>query len=636
MIVPMKLVNIIGMRSEFENLAPEYIMGRDIELENPFLLFKDTKGFVQSTEANPYEARLKRFTDLFEYVGLDYKNVAPKRVGLTPEETDKIAEELDQTAHRLKEKIESLKEETRKAESIIASLNPIVQSDINVDDLIGLKFIKFRYGRLPVYSLEKLDTYLSGLPAYFTVIKTEKDYVWGFYFVAPESSRHVDHIFTSLYFRRERIDGGVHGTPAEIIDGLTAENKRRAAEIESLKSELSQIISDSRDKIFEAFEEIKFGYELNNLKKLAPHTKNCFYMAGWMPAKEAEKLRRETENREDISVIIQEPQVAENAKIPTKLKNPRLLKPFEEFVRMYGVPSYNEIDPTPILGIAYSILFGMMFGDVGHGIVLFIAGLLMTFLKKGGFIGKLLVPLGITSTFFGFMYGTMFGFEGENALIKPLWFTPSEHMTDILLITVFIGMGIILFCMLINIINGIKQKNAQKIFFSQNGVAGFLVYALALWCALGILNGGGHSYGAAFAVIGISLVIIFLQEPLARLCERKKDWMPKEKGGFLVQSFFELFEIVLSFVTNSISFVRVGAFALNHAGMMSVVIMFMQSVSGGGSIAVAIFGNLLVIGLEGLIVGIQVLRLGFYEMFSRFYDGSGREFKPIGTELSEK
>lgn len=631
MIIPMKLVNIIGLKSEFDMLAPKYIMGRDIQLENPFLLFKDTQGFVQHTEANPYEASLKRFIDLFEYTGLSYDGIKPKKARMSPEETDAVVEKYHNTAHALKERIEALRKESEHDGAIINTLQPIADSDINVDDLTSLEFIKFRYGKLPVYSFEKLDTYLGDLPAYFAVIKSDKDYVWGVYFVSPESARHVDHIFTSLYFQRERIDGGVHGTPSEILKQLAEANAAREKEIEKLKEELSSCLNDNRDEIFEAFANVKFYYELNNLKKLAPHTKNCFYMAGWMPAREAEKLRRETEGLEEISVIIQDPHVAGDAKIPTKLKNPRIFKPFEEFVRMYGVPSYNEIDPTPILGIAYSFLFGMMFGDVGHGIVLFLAGILMTLLKKGGFIGKLLVPLGITSTFFGFMYGTFFGFEGSEAIIQPLWFTPSENMMSILLITVFIGMGIILFCMLINIINGIKQKNPQKIFFSQSGIAGFLVYALALWCAMGMLNGGGQSYTAAFAVIGISLALIFLQEPLAKLCQRRKDWAPKEKGGFFVQSFFELFEIVLSFVTNTISFVRVGAFALNHAGMMSVVIMFMHQLSGTGSLVVAVFGNLLVIGLEGLIVGIQVLRLGFYEMFSRFYDGTGREFEPLNV-----
>ena len=130
------------------------------------------------------------------------------------------------------------------------------------------------------------------------------------------------------------------------------------------------------------------------------------------------------------------------------------------------------------------------------------------------------------------------------------------------------------------------------------------------------------------------LLCMFLQEPLAHLAQRKKNWLPKNKGGFLTEAFFELFEIVLSFVTNTISFVRVGAFALNHAGMMSVVIMFMHKSTGASSVMVAIFGNLLVMGLEGLIVGIQVLRLGFYETFGRFYSGTGREFKPIRDDLN--
>ena len=155
-----------------------------------------------------------------------------------------------------------------------------------------------------------------------------------------------------------------------------------------------------------------------------------------------------------------------------------------------------------------------------------------------------------------------------------------------------------------------------------------LFYALVLFCAISMLSGSSHPMVFAVILIVVSLLLIFLQEPLGKLTAKRKDWMPKEKGGFLVEAFFELFEIVLSFVTNTISFLRVGAFALNHAGMMSGVVMFMLQLNLGGSIAIAVFGNLLVLGLEGLIVGIQVLRLGFYEMFSRFYDGDGREFKP--------
>ena len=119
--------------------------------------------------------------------------------------------------------------------------------------------------------------------------------------------------------------------------------------------------------------------------------------------------------------------------------------------------------------------------------------------------------------------------------------------------------------------------------------------------------------------------------------EKQAKILPDNKGMFFVEAFFELFEILLSYITNTISFVRIGAFALSHAGMMEVVLMLGKATSGHPSYLIIILGNLLVMGLEGLIVGIQTLRLEYYEMFSRFYTGNGRKFKSFkkkGEQLS--
>ena len=105
--------------------------------------------------------------------------------------------------------------------------------------------------------------------------------------------------------------------------------------------------------------------------------------------------------------------------------------------------------------------------------------------------------------------------------------------------------------------------------------------------------------------------------------------MPKEKGMFLVTAFFELFDVLLSYFSNTLSFVRIGAFAVSHAAMMEVVLMLAGAESGNLNWIVVVLGNLFVCGMEGLIVGIQVLRLEYYEMFSRFYKGTGRKFEPF-------
>lgn len=635
MISKMKFINIVGPKSSFERIVSDYILDSEIEFENPMSALKNTKGFTVNTDGNPAEEILKKFIDVFDYANIDYSGVKRHHDSFTEQELENVIDVFNDKIHSLKEEAESLKSEIKHADKIIGALEHVAGSDMNLDNLCNLKYIKYRFGKLPVSGFHKLDTYLKDLPVYFAPMTTENDYVWGIYFVSEQDKENVDRIFASLYFERTHIDGGGDGTAADVVKKLSADNAERERRIAELKSQIDSTIAVQKDDLLKAYADIKYNYDLYNIRRHTTNSNNSFCLTGWVTAEEAHRLKEASVNDSECVMLIDKPETVSHIKPPTKLKNMRIFKPFEEFVRMYGVPNYNELDPTPFLAIVYTILFGIMFGDVGHGLCLAAIGVIMILMKKGGFLAKLLVPIGLSSTVFGFVYGSVFGMEGEHALVKPLWFTPFENsgtMMQTLIYAVIIGVALILVCMIFNIINGAKQKDLQKIIFSQNGIAGMVFYIMVLYVGVSAVMGTSHPIKIAGILIGVSLVMIFLQEPLGKLAAKKKDWMPKEKGGFFVEAFFETFEILLSFVTNTVSFLRVGAFALNHAGMMSVVVMFMYSLGTGGSIAVTLFGNLLVIGLEGLIVGIQVLRLGFYEMFSRFYSGDGREFKPINSD----
>jgi V/A-type H+-transporting ATPase subunit I len=270
----------------------------------------------------------------------------------------------------------------------------------------------------------------------------------------------------------------------------------------------------------------------------------------------------------------------------------------------------------------------MMFGDVGHGACLFLIGLAATLLKKGGFLAKILAMCGASSVLFGFMYGAYFGFETDN----PLWITPMKSGVTIIAFTIGIGAVTIMLSMIFNIINGIKQRDFQKCLFSQNGLAGLLFYLTMIAGVFEIMRWRNQTLGLEMLAAGafVLLPIMLFQAPLGRLLSGRKRRGEKERSA-LVESFFELIESLLGYVNNTMSFVRIGAFALSHAGIMSVVLLFMAKFRAL-SIPIAIFGNLFVIGFEGLIVGIQVLRLGFYEIFSRFYSGDGAEFRPSGAQ----
>ena len=295
--------------------------------------------------------------------------------------------------------------------------------------------------------------------------------------------------------------------------------------------------------------------------------------------------------------------------------------------------------------VIFTGIFGAMFGDVGQGLCLFIGGGLLYKIKKWNLAGIISVA-GIFSTFFGFMFGSFFGFEGT--IIKPMWLSPMHAMmklpfvgqlNTVFIVAVAFGMALILLAMVFQIINAKKRGDKENLFFSPNGVAGLVFYGFLVLTI--VLYMTGHKTPGNIMMIiflGIPVIMFLLKEPLGQLVEGKK---PKAEGGvgmFLVQGFFELFETMLSFFSNTISFVRIGAFAVSHAAMMEVVLMLGGITDGAGNPnwIIIVLGNIIVCGLEGLVVGIQVLRLEYYEMFSRFYTGSGREFHPYDNHAGKE
>ena len=326
---------------------------------------------------------------------------------------------------------------------------------------------------------------------------------------------------------------------------------------------------------------------------------------------------------------------------PTKLKNNWFVKPFEMFVEMYGLPAYGQMDPTPFVALTYTLLFGIMFGDLGQGLVLMLVGWLAS--KKFGLrLGDIGVRIGISSAIFGLAYGSFFG---DEEILTP-FFTEILHLNGkpievldanftmtLLLATVALGAVLIMISMAINVMTRVRNHDLGEALFSQNGLAGFVFYtAIMVGLALQMLM-GISVFNPVYIVllIVLPLILIFLKEPLTHKLAHE-DMFPEGVGGFVVESIFELLEVCLTFVANTMSFLRIGGFVLSHAGMMLVVYVLADMVGTTFSPLVIVLGNIFVMCLEGMIVGIQVLRLEFYEMFSRYFDGGGTEFKSLKVE----
>lgn len=498
--------------------------------------------------------------------------------------------------------------------------------------------IKIRFGRMPVNSAEKLD-YYADRGMYFLEYGGGKDFVYGFVFIPYDRCAEIDRILGTLYFERilipDFLSGDIRTAAAELSKKVDAE-KAEAAEKKKL---LERIGTDNSERIDTYFTCFKTLHDIHGLRSFAAVENERFIIKGFIPAAEKDRFSALFTDTASAMIDTQDAD-GEKQKVPVKLKCSKFSEPFTMFVDLYGLPGYKDLNPTTFFAITYTLLFGIMFGDLGQGFLVALAGFFLGH-KKNMKLGRIMERLGISSMIFGTLYGSVFGFEElldpvyESLGIHFLPFGAIKNINTVLYGAIAIGIVIIMISILTNIVMGFIHKDYGRAVFSNNGIAGLVFYGALLFMLVGGMIGikaGGTAY--VLLLIVLPLVLMFLQEPLSELCRGEGFHIKGKVGDFIASSFFECFEYVLGFATNTLSFVRVGGFVLSHAGMMSVV-MALSAMAGTGSPIVIILGNLFVMALEGLLVGIQVLRLEYYEMFSRYYTGGGIAFKPVSVNFTE-
>ena len=435
------------------------------------------------------------------------------------------------------------------------------------------------------------------------------------------------------------------GTPDEIVENLKKDLQKVAEDTEKARKNLADYWQSEASRCIQVYSQLKELDYYFNVRRYAARYNDKFILAGWLPSREEKALRAALDKVDGIEFSFELPGSDTHHVPPVKLRNCRLFRPFEFFVDMYGLPRYNEIDPTAFVAITYTILFGIMFGDLGQGLCVAVIGWLMWKYKHMA-VGRILIPCGISSAVFGLVFGSVFGFEHVldplyHALFgleeKPIEVMNPSMTVNIILGAVFIGLFLIMAAMVLNIYSSLRRRDYESGIFGANGVAGLVFYA-SLVAGLGGQFIGLHLLSVPYVLllIVLPLILIFLREPLGRLAARDPDWKPEKWGEFILQNFFELFEILLSYLSNTMSFLRVGAFVLVHAGMMMAVFAIGNMFHTFGFTVAVIIGNGLVMVMEALLVAIQVMRLEFYEMFSRYYNGDGRSFKPLSLSAGTK
>lgn len=624
-ITKMVAVTVLGKLSEFENIVDKYVYNQSIHLENALTVLGDKKHLSSFEEGTQYDTVVKTAEDILKTCGITPKVEDCGDCKLSIDDMKNELSEITDNISDGKKTRDELVKQKADNEEYIKYLSYAKKIDCDLKQIFNMEYIRARFGHMPAGGYKMLNTYLNDMEAVLVETCRADTEVWGFYFAPESNGDEVNRVFDSLYFEQIFLPGDIEGTPEQVTAELYRRNEEIDKKLGEIASDVSANMDKSKDELIRIYSLARKRQQFTDVLANAAHSKDFFYIVGWMSEKDAKDMKKKTRSDEGILMFYTEK--AENLKNiitpPTKLKNNPVFRPFEFFVKMYGLPGYEEIDPTPLLAVTYILFFGMMFGDVGQSALLALGGFLIYKFKKID-LANIIGICGLSGMIFGVLYGSVFGKEDIIKGIIP----PMDNITTLLITTIAMGAVIIVIGILLNIRNCLDKGEKGEMIFGHNGIAGLVFYVSVIIFALSkFVPAIKVPSGLMIALIVVSLLAIFLKEPLIALTEGKKDWLPKG-GMFYVQSFFELFEVLLSYFSNTISFLRIGAFAIVHVGMMMAV----EMLASGGTvkvIIVSILGNLLVMVMEGLVVGIQVLRLEYYEMFSRYFTGNGKPFESL-------
>jgi V/A-type H+-transporting ATPase subunit I len=643
----MVMLNMIGALSIREALCQKIILIGDMHPINAFEEINITDFTIEASEKNKEAlievGYIKPYLDERDYTSISKKIEKIKNMSkikdfykITSSEFIYDYSELQAEVERYYSKFEDVfevllakEQEGEIVSKAINHLSYLKNVDLKLKEVGSLTNFSFSLLKVSTENVEKLKHNYENIPSIIISVFKAVDYHIIMSFTPELLKLEAERIFKSLNCEVVDVPTDTEGSPKEIIYMLELKLTGIKNDIAQLDNKLKTASEENKKMVSILSESLELQKLSENLKSFTAYSDDFFYMCGWVSKSNIEKFKNSLEEFKDNTVIIEKcPKDIRNLAPPTNIKNNIFVKPFETMVNMYGLPSYDELDPTFFLGISYMITFGAMFGDVGQGLVILIAGLYLKHCKHVVDAGGVLSRLGISSTIFGFLYGSVFGFE---QLIDPIFIRPMENISEILIFAIIFGCILLLFGFGYSLINSIKRRDFKNGMFGKDGISGLLFYASVICFALSFyFHKNIFSTSVWTIIFAVLLLTMLFKEPLANLIQNKRPLYTVNKGDYFVEEGFGVIETILSMFSNTLSFIRVGAFALNHVGLFLAFSALAKMMNSSfGSVFIYIIGNLLILGLEGLIVFIQGLRLQYYELFSKYYEGAGTPFVPI-------
>jgi V/A-type H+-transporting ATPase subunit I len=566
----------------------------------------------------------------------------------------------------VKEVVDELSAEKKKLDQLegqLQQLQPIADLNYEIGALRNSKYLYSIVGIIASDQLDRLESNpgLARIPYYVHMLRDDpkKPLIWLF---GPRSNSDVlDRAARSAFLTPVTLPDEFDGSPAEVVKELSKAIDISKQKTSELDRKLTKLADTYKNDLYELWREVHANRVMADAIARFGQLRHTYIVVGWVPIAELESLteRLKQASKEILIEVIPVEQLGQNANVPVALKNPGFLGAFEMLVNTYARPRYNELDPTVLISLTFPLLYGAMYGDVGHGLVLASLGLLLKSklikaLSGAASFGNLLIACGISGAIFGVLFGSIFGFEEilphHPIFGKFFWMSPIHDVINILLVAIGTGVVLLIFAHALNLFNAVRSRNWGRFFFDSNGLAGLILYlsflvvmgnvAAKLFTGESPIPANVVTISLILMLIGIFLATVF-SHPLQHWMEDGHFEVEGGWGMFGFQSFFEVLEKFISMLSNTLSYVRVGAFAIVHAGFTGAVFVIARLVGGGeqagfGYWAVVVFGNLFVIALEGFIVAIQTMRLHYYEFFSKFFMGGGTEYQPLILATAEK
>lgn len=653
---PMRLVELMVLRQDIASVLE--FLGKHGNFQ-----FQDKKNAPASDKKsalkNPDAEVLEQLKSARNFLGTKDIDTSYLENATRPTDEDRtLASKFLGDVDEFMKRETSTAQEVERLKSAYDEAKSFSNLKVNFSELDHLSFLSLKIGKIDPKDFDELK-FAVGDRAAIIPLGDDKSKI-----LAASSKKarfSLDSELKNYGFVPLEIPENFKGVPDEVLIGLRKQvddTEKSYKELEEEKHNMAKTHEEILQKLLASF---TIGAEITETQNSLESTSLVYRITGWIPESYTHDMMKEldriTEGRTAIKIYQprEVPAVINGTeKVPVRLKHGKLVGAFERMIFSYGSPVYGSIDPTPFVALFFTVLFGIMFGDAGQGLVFLLLGILMAakVIKVGGWnkFAPIFMAIGCSSMIMGLLNGEFFGNETILAPFgrfvtglfgeprdKILRLMPDGGMASVIRMFIFfgvtVGVGFVINSvgLIINIINNFLLGKPGKAIFGKNGISGSVFFWYVVVMAIRIAAFGHKISVFDWVVIGVTLFLTGFCGPLDRIIEGKKPVFENGLFAAVIEAVVEILETLISYLSNSISFVRVGAFGLAHA-VLGYIILTLSELAGPGYLAVMIVGNAVVIVLEGMIVAIQVIRLQYYEFFSKFFNETGREFAPFCFE----